>query len=257
MTVSDVLSWLNGIAPFDTAEPFDNVGLLLGDPNHSVHKILFVMDLTEDVADEAIRSGAGMIISHHPFIFHPLKRIDYYGPQGRSLVKLVDHRISVIAAHTNWDKASGGISDSLAAQFGLLDISAADDYVRIGSLPSPLSIAAFEQLVCNSLHFRPRIYGNFSQTISRVAVAGGSYGEGYRCAVAAGAQAYLTGEIAHHEILDACERGLTILDSGHFATEFPGVKALYQRFLTDAKIAQWPVEALLYTKAPFAGASLA
>jgi len=257
MKVAQVLDWLNGIAPFDSAEAFDNVGLLMGSTASDVKCVLFAMDLNEEAVESAIALNADLIISHHPFIFHALKRIDYTGPQGRAMCKLMENDISVIAAHTNWDKAPGGVGDSLAARLGLLDVSPADDYVRVGSLASPLSCLELEQLVCERLCFRPRMYGNTDCSVSRLAVAGGSYGEGYPRALAAGAQAFLTGEIAHHEILDACERGLVIIESGHFATELPGVKSLYQRFLADASRSEWPVEAHLHDKAPFAGALLA
>ena len=102
-----------------------------------------------------------------------------------------------------------------------------------------------------------RCYPASDKPFSKVAVAGGAYGEGYELAIKAGADAYVVGEIAHHEILDACTRGLTILDAGHFATEWPGVQTLYQRFLADFASAGWHIQAHLHTKAPYAGAHLA
>lgn len=254
MKVAQIVDWLNEIAPFDTAEGFDNVGLLLGDPTAQVHTVLFGMDLTEAMALEAERLGAELIITHHPFIFHALKRIDYTGPQGRTLCLLMQRRVNVIAAHTNWDQALGGVSDSLAGALGLRDVTPVDPYMRIGSLPSPLSPDALTDQIRRTLHVVPRCYPASDRPITRVAVAGGAYGEGYPAAIAAGADAYVVGEIAHHEILDACARGLTVYDAGHYPTELPGVMALYQRFLADALAASWPVQAHLHTQAPFPGA---
>lgn len=257
MTVREVLEWLNAFAPFESCEGFDNVGLLMGDPASEVHTVLFGMDVTEALAQEAVDRGAELIISHHPFIFHALKRIDYTGPQGRALCLLAQHRISVIAAHTNWDKAPGGICDSLAHQLGLQSVTNGDDYARVGDLPSPLSAKELHAHVGSCLNAYVRCYPASDKPITRVAVAGGAYGEGYEAALHAGAEAYVVGEIAHHEILDACARGLTIYDAGHFATEQPGVAALYQRFTADALRASWPVQAYLHAKAPYAGATLA
>ena len=257
MKVQDVLEWLDALAPLETAEGFDNVGLLMGDREAEVHTVLFGMDITDAMADEAIQLGAELIITHHPFIFHALKRIDYTGPQGRTLCRLAERRISVIAAHTNWDKASGGVGDSLAKALELTDITNADDYVRVGTLPSPMDLSAFAAHVRKVLHINARFYPSSIGTITRVAVAGGAYGEGYWAALAAGAQAYVVGEIAHHEILDASARGLALCDAGHFATEWPGVIALYDCFTADAQSSLWDVQAHLHTTAPYAGAILA
>ena len=257
MKVKEVLDWLNALAPFESAEGFDNVGLLMGDREAEVHTVLFGMDITDAMADEAIKTGAELIITHHPFIFHALKRIDYTGPQGRTLCRLAEKRISVIAAHTNWDKAAGGVGDSLARALELQDVTAADDYVRAGTLPSPMPLNAFEAHVRAKLHIDARFYPASEEAITRVAVAGGAYGEGYFAALAAGAQMFVVGEIAHHEILYASARGLSLCDAGHYATEWPGVTALYERFTADAKQNGWNANAHLHTTAPYAGAILA
>lgn len=257
MNVGQIENWLNSIAPFDTAESFDNVGLLMGDRNAEVHSLLFGMDLTDALADEALRLNAEVIITHHPFIFHAIKRIDYTLPQSRTLCRLAAKGVAVLAAHTNWDQAGGGISDSLAKALNLQDVQNADPYVRIGTLVSPMSAAEFDALLRQKLGASVRCYPAVDKPLSRVAVAGGAYGEGYEAALSAGADAYVVGEIAHHEILDAWTRGLTVFDAGHFATEWPGVKALYQRFLADASASGWSLQARLHDKAPYAGAHLA
>ena len=254
MKVRQVVEWLNAIAPFDSAEGFDNVGLLMGDPEAEVNTVLFGMDVTQALAEEARHLKADLIITHHPFIFHALKRIDYTAPQGRTLCELAARQVAVIAAHTNWDKASGGVGDSLASALELHDVTSADDYVRVGTLPSPMTCDELTDFIREKLGLSPRCYPADGKTISCVAVAGGAYGEGYRIAKAAGAEAYVVGEAAHHELLDAFERGLTMYDAGHYATEFPGVRSLYQRFLTDAQQNGWSVSAHLHQKAPFAGA---
>lgn len=253
MKVQDILSWLDKLAPFETAEGFDNVGLLIGDTDATVCGVLFGMDVTEALVQEAIVRGANVIISHHPFIFHALKRIDYTGPQGRALCRLTEARISVIAAHTNWDKAIGGISDSLASVLGLTAVSAPDDYLRIGTLSTPLSPDAFARTIGARLHLMPRVYQASDRLLSRIAVAGGAYGEGYELASAMGADAFIVGEIAHHELVDAFARGLSVYDAGHFATEWPGVKALFERFLADMP-SQSGAAWLHHAQAPYVGA---
>lgn len=253
MKVKEITAWLNAIAPFETAEGFDNVGLLLGDPEAEVRRALVGMDVTEALVNEAASLGAELILTHHPFIFHGLKRIDYTGPQGRALCRIAEKRISVIAAHTNWDKAVGGVGDSLAKALGLTDVTHVDEYIRMGVLPSPMTAAQFSAHIQQTLHILPRVFGDPDGLITRVAAAGGAYGEGYEAAVQAGAQVYVVGEIAHHEILDACARGMLVCEAGHYPTEWSGVLALSERFQTDMP----SIEVYLHTQAPYAGAFLA
>ena len=257
MTVRDVLQWLNAIAPFDSAEDFDNPGLNVGNENVCVTGVLFGLDATEALVETAVDTGANLIVTHHPLIFHGIKRIDYTAPQGRILRALLSHDVHLIAAHTNWDKAPGGVSDSLAATLGLCAVERGDDYVRVGALASPMTADSLVQAVESAIGFRPRVYGVATEPITRVAVAGGAYGEGYEVALRMGAQAYLTGEVKHHEILDACARGLMLLDGGHYATEEPGISALFRRYLKDAEAWHMDAPARLVPTAPFAGDTLA
>jgi len=253
-TVGQIADWINEIAPFESAESFDNVGLLIGDRTAGVTKVFFTLDLTEEVALAAARQQAELIITHHPFIFSPIRRIDYTTPQGRILRLVLENGVSVIAAHTNWDKAPGGVGDTLAGLLGLEDVTSLDDYVRIGSLPAPVTAEAYQQQIDHSLHFLPHCYGA-CDTICRVAVAGGSYGEGYALALKAGADAFVVGEIKHHEILDATAQGLVIYDAGHHATELPAMPALHERFKCACQQNGWSIQTCLFTAPPFAGAT--
>ena len=250
MKVENVLNWLNAIAPFDTAESFDNVGLLLGNPGREVHRVLFALDITLPMVEEAKRLGADLLIAHHPFIFQALKRLDYESPQGKTFLAIAGSNLQVIAAHTNWDQAKGGVGDTLAKTLGLQDVTPLDGYVRVGNLPEPLSREAFEALVKEKLHVQPRLLGG-DQPIQRVAVAGGSYGAGAPLAAEDGADAYVVGEIRHKEILDALARGLRICDAGHYATEYPGAVALYERYLADGAEYGLTAPAHLFTVAPY------
>jgi dinuclear metal center YbgI/SA1388 family protein len=149
------------------------------------------MDVTETLVQEAIRLDAELIITHHPFIFHGLKRIDYTGPQGRALCLLMQHKINVIGAHTNWDKAPGGVSDALAEKLELTDIAPLDDFARMGLLPRPMTAAELKAHIAAKLDMEPRMYCASEKTIRKVAVAGGSYGEGAGAAYEQGAEKFV------------------------------------------------------------------
>ncbi|MCL1854657.1 MAG: Nif3-like dinuclear metal center hexameric protein [Clostridia bacterium] len=257
VTVGDVLEWVNGIAPFDLAEVYDNVGLLAGSPREKVQKILFCVDATQEAADDAANHGAQLILTHHPLMFGGIRRVDYTAPDGKALRAILGRKLNVIAAHTNLDKASGGIADSLADALCLQGIQNADHpgtCVRIGELPSPMSAAALAGFVAKRLHAEVRRYGDTDLPVNRVAVGPGAGGDGVEAAVHAGAQCYVVGEIKHHELLLGCGQGLVVLEAGHYATEAAGVRVWYERFQRMAVREKWDVEPLLFSKIPFFGA---
>ena len=110
------------LAPLELAEDWDNVGLLVGSPEHQVTKVLLTLDVTEEVIDEAVALEAGLIISHHPCLFHPVKNICTDTMTGFLLKKLIKMDMSVYAAHTNLDAAAGGVNDALAAKLQLNEV---------------------------------------------------------------------------------------------------------------------------------------
>lgn len=124
MTVNagDVISLMNELAPQELAEKWDHPGLQIGNPDRPVDKVLVSLDVTESNVDYAIRQGISMIISHHPFLFHPIQSLDLRTAKGRMIEKLIKHDILTFAAHTNLDTASGGVNDALSAALDLSDL---------------------------------------------------------------------------------------------------------------------------------------
>ena len=250
MTVNDVFEWLNQIAPFETQEAFDNSGLLAGDPSAVVRKVLFTLDVTKPAIAEAVNIGAELIISHHPLMFHPVQQIRYDREEGAVIRLLTASGLSLIAAHTNLDQCNGGMSDSLAQTLALKTITACDanPYLRTGTLSSSCTAKEFLFSVSSRLSASVRMYGDAESIIRSVAVAPGAGGD---MVPDVDADAFVTGEIKHHELLNACGRGLAIFDAGHYPTEFPGIAALYQRFLAAAAGHGWAMEAALYSRPPY------
>lgn len=225
MTVQDVYNYLDSRAPFATCEEWDNVGLLVGDARKTVHRILVTLDVTDGAIDAAVATGANLIVSHHPVIFSPLTRLE----AGSIPYRLAASGIAVICAHTNLDRADGGVNDSLAALLGLTDIRTADDGMcRIGTLPQSVTAATLAKSVATTLDTSVRVNG--SGTIRTVAVCGGSGGD-FIAALAPIADAFVTGEVRHHEWLAA--RDIAVIEAGHYATEVPVVDTLC-RWLSDA-----------------------
>lgn len=121
-TVLDVCNHLKAIAPLDLAEEWDNVGLLLGDDSLEVERVMTCLTLTSDVAAEAAANGTGLVVTHHPLLFKPVKKITASTAEGRTLLTLLGHGIAVYSPHTAWDNSSSGINQQLAELLELQDI---------------------------------------------------------------------------------------------------------------------------------------
>ena len=226
MTIQEIFNYLNTRAPMDTAEGWDNPGMLVGDPRREVTRVLVALDATTGAVDTAEAVGADLIVTHHPVIFAPLKRLTADSIPYR----LAAAGIDLIAAHTNLDKAEGGVNDTLAARLGLTDVTvAADEYTRIGTLTEPMSARDFAAHVAGVLDTAVRYSGD--KEVRTVAVCGGSGGDFMlRCIGAA--DAYVTGEVRHHEWLAAAGH-INVIEAGHYATEVPVVDTLCT-WLTEA-----------------------
>ena len=120
--VSEILSYITEVAPIHWQESYDNSGLLVGDANALVDKVLLTLDLTEKVIDEAIENSFHLVISHHPLIFKGLKNILVDDTTGRIITKAIKHDISIAAMHTNIDNSFYGVNRVLAEQLGLKDL---------------------------------------------------------------------------------------------------------------------------------------
>lgn len=227
MTVRDVLALIDAVAPFDSQEEWDNCGLLVGSPCQEVTGILFALDVTGPVIDEAVRLGASLIITHHPLMFSPVQRITDEDYEGRLISRMLENRLSLIAAHTNLDRAEDGINDVLAALCGLSDVSG-HDFFRTGTLDSPVSAQDYAHHLEEALSTVVRVYGPAGQMISKVGLCSGGGGDSWTDASSSGCDAFVTGEIHHHVALAAVDAGLIVFECGHFATEEPGIRALAQ-----------------------------
>lgn len=227
MTVKELYDFLNEMAPFSYAMDFDNCGILVGNPDEQVKKILVCLDCTPQAIARAKEVGANLIVTHHPVIFSPLKSVT-----ADSIVyALLGAGISVICAHTNLDLARNGVNDALAHRLGLKCLEGLSpvscqrgaetvtEYLgRVSFLPQTLSPLDFAQHVKDSLGGNVRfVCGN--RPVRRVAVCGGAGADCLDEAIQVGADALVTSEVKHHIFLSASQRGITLVDAGHFHTE--------------------------------------
>ena len=156
INVRTVYNLIHTVAPFDTQQEWDNSGLLVGSPLQEVSSVLFALDVTQPVIDEAVALGAQLIVTHHPLMFSAIRALTDETCEGRLLRRLVTENISLISAHTNLDQAAGGINDTLAALCGLVEVSG-EGFFRSGFLPEPMTVRSFADLLEQNLETTVRI----------------------------------------------------------------------------------------------------
>lgn len=242
--VKDVLNAIDAFAPFSLAEEWDNAGLLAGSENERVSAILCALDLNEMVLDEAVAKGANLIVTHHPILFRGRKNLREDDAEGRLLCRLIRSGIALIAAHTNFDNAMPGVNDALAARLGLLEVRALENGMRVGEINAQ-KLVDFRRHVERTLDAPVRCYGEADRSVRRIALLGGAGEDFWPQAIAAGADAYLTGECAHHKAWEAYQSGICILEAGHAATELPAIELLAKGLQNAANGVQWNVR--IYT----------
>lgn len=256
--VKDILESLNEEAPFSLAESWDNVGLLIGNPEQEVTTVLAGLDPTNSLVDEAIALGANTIITHHPVIFNPLSAINTADPAGKLLEKALSNQIAIIGCHTNFDSASEGVSDYLALQLGLENlsplVSSSDDNStdtglgRIGLYPAPLASSDFLAKVLDVLNLPcVQTAGALPEKVTTVAVCGGSGSDLAPIAFRQGADVYLSAEIKHSTAIWAAENDFCIIDGTHYATEKPAVTLLVKKLRAASDRKNWKIN-ILQTK---------
>lgn len=220
--VRDVESFLYGWAPKALAESWDNVGLLAGDPDAEVHRILVALDVTPQVAEEAGEKNCQLIVAHHPLMncaWHPVQTVRTDDRQGRTLTSLLRHGVSAICMHTNLDAAEGGVNDVLAEKLGLsgLEILTEEKIGRIGTLKCEIPLVEFTHFVIESLGCNGLRYVDAGKPVHRVAVGGGACGCYIPQVLAAGCDTFVTSDLKYNDFLDT--EGLNLIDAGHFPTE--------------------------------------
>lgn len=252
--VIDILNNLELKAPFQLAESWDNVGLLIGNPEQTVTGIIAGLDPTNQLIDEAISTGCNTIITHHPVIFKPLASINTATPEGILLQKILSHNIAIIGCHTNFDSAREGVSDVLGRRLGLDNLQPlfapagapeGTGLGRIGTYKTCLTRGEFTQRLLSALELDGvQVTGELPETITTVAVCGGSGSDFAQTALQQGADVYLSAEIKHSTAIWARENNFCVVDGTHYATEKPAVALLVKRLLHANETEGWNINVL-------------
>lgn len=230
--LAQIESYLQSIAPLALAEDWDNVGLLSGNPQSKVERIMTCLTLSAVTVAESIAGQADLVITHHPLPFRPVNRIVTSTTTGKYLWELTRAGIAIYSPHTAWDNAKQGINAQLAQMVGLVDVqpmkparltsseTSGLGTGRVGNLSSELSVdSIIQQLKSKLAHLRFSCNHPLDTRFRRMAIVCGSGGSFVDLALSCGADLLLTGEAAYHQFLEAQSQGLVLLTIGHFASE--------------------------------------
>ena len=241
MLCKEIIQVIEAAYPREAALDFDNVGLLAGRTEKEVKRVYIALDATDAVIDRAVEAGADMLITHHPLIFSPLKKVTDEDFVSRRVVKLIQNDISYYAMHTNYDVL--GMAELAEKILGIrntevLDITMEKDgkpegIGRIGELEKPMTLEECCVYVKHKLNLGSlKVFGDMQAEVSRLAISPGSGKTAIAAAIAKGADVLVTWDIGHHDGLDAVEQGLAVIDAVHYGTEYIFIDDM-RRFLED------------------------
>jgi dinuclear metal center YbgI/SA1388 family protein len=231
LALRDVVARLEALYPPASAAGWDRVGLVTGDLGQPIRRILFALDPTLAVIDEATEWGADLLVTHHPLLLRGVHSVATTGAKGASVTRLVVADIALYVAHTNADVSDPGVSGVLANALGLTSqraLSQMEGYAagRVGELPTPMSLAEFVTRLSDVLPPTVgglRVAGDADAQVATVAVLGGSGDDQFDAVRSSGADVYVTADLRHHPALEAREEARGgrpyLVDAGHWATE--------------------------------------
>jgi dinuclear metal center YbgI/SA1388 family protein len=235
VVLRDVIDTMQAAYPPALAEDWDTgIGLTCGDLDDEISGVLLAVDADEVTVAEAVELGAGLLLTHHPLLFRPVQSVAADTAKGALIHRMIRSGVAHFAAHTNADKAEGGVNDALAAALGLTllqplvpdDERASAGSGRVGELAEPLTLLAFCNLVAVRLQATVtgiRAAGDPERMVSRIAVCGGA-GDGFLpAAAAAGADCFLTSDLRHHVVAEfaADPSHPAVIEVAHWAGEWP------------------------------------
>ena len=224
MNVTELYKYFDKIIPRELSEDWDNDGRMLVSSDKQIKNVLVALDVTPEVAEVAVKGGYDLIFTHHPLIFKPLK-----GIVDPMLVSLIQAEVSVFSFHTRLDTVEGGVNDCLASALGLNNVEPFCEMGRVGDVEEiafdEFILKVKEALGCDKVSF---VKGG--EKVKRVALLGGG-GKDFWADAAKVADVYITGEMSYNTMLDAHKAGFSVIEAGHFHTEFPVCDRIYDMLL--------------------------
>ena len=237
-TLRDVTAALERLAPLRLAASWDAVGLLVAPRRSAVARVMTCLTLTPEVADEAVRGRADLVVTHHPLPFRPVPRITSDTGPGRVLLDLIAAGAGIWSSHTAWDSAAGGINDQLADLLQLSHVAPIEPdaelpavgFGRAGTAAADASVADLAARAAAALQVRHvQIAGDRARPAGRVGIVCGSGGDCIAEVVRGGCDTLVTGELKLHQATEAVAAGMAVVAVGHHASERFAMEVLAAR----------------------------
>ena len=236
MKVREITSLIEAFAPLSLQESYDNSGLIVGRDDDEVHGVLLAVDVTEEVIAEAVSEGCDMIITHHPIIFHALKRFNSASQTERCVEETIRRGIVLYAAHTNLDSTPQGMSWRVGTMIGLEGMRVLEPQANnpnvgfgvVGELAKSEDVIAFMRRVGKLFDVKAVRHSDIpesSSEIRRVAICTGSGHSLIGDALRVGADVYITGDLKYNDFMLG-ENRMILMDIGHFESEFCAINIL-------------------------------
>lgn len=236
MKIKDITDVIERFAPLAYQESYDNAGLIVGRPDDEVRQALLAVDVTDEVLDEAEREGCDLVITHHPIVFHPLKRFNSADMVQRCVERAIRRGIALYACHTNLDSAPGGMSWRLAALLGIGELSVLQPsegdpragFGVVGELPEPLPTVEFMRRMQQRLGVKVVRHSDLvSEQVRRIALCTGAGASLMADARRAGADLYVTADLKYNDFMFP-DGEFVVADIGHFESEYCAIELLFE-----------------------------
>lgn len=245
MKIKEIVQYLEIKFPKNHASDFDveHVGFIIGDENIEMNKVLLSLDLNLEVIEEAIRVGANFIITHHPFLFHPLYKILFATETAKIIQKMFDYKISNYAMHTNFDVGINGVNDTLASMIGIENImtpissTLKDNFLRYGNIEETSLVDLANHIKDVFQLSGVRVVGELNQKVKKIGVIGGSGANmsEINSALMLGIDCFITGEIKLNIAQYAKEHKLVLIEINHGVEKYAFLK-LKEMLETDLEL---------------------
>ena len=255
MECKKVIEILEKQSPKSYACDWDNVGLLVGREDKEIQKIYIALDATDEAIEEAIANGADMLLTHHPMIFKGMKRVTQEDFIGRRIIRLIQNDISYYAMHTNFDVMGMadlaadylGISDTRVLEITSVSETGEEGIGRYGSLKKEMTVRECCEEVKQAFSLENvKVFGNLERKVKTAAISPGSGRSVISNALQAGVDVLITGDIDHHEGIDAVAQKLTVIDAGHYGVEHIFIPYMEQYLKREAKELENAVQPLTF-----------
>ena len=248
MKCTEIVKRLEILAPPKFAKEWDNIGLLAGRSNKEIRKVYLAVDATDEIVEDAIELEADLLLTHHPLIFKPLKSVTEEHFISRRILRLLQADMCYYAMHTNFDVM--GMADAAADEMMLrnrqvLEVTYEDDIAkegigRYGRLPRVMTLAECAAYIKEVFHLPSvRVYGELEEKVEIAAISPGSGSSVGSCALQAGVDVLISGDIDHHMGIDLVAQGVSVIDAGHYGLEklfVPYLKDYFTRNLPELQV---------------------